>query len=78
MMPCASLSLRPRPCRDPQCGLCWGLGSLRTIGQSGHHHGGFSGESFMASVSLLPRSSGHLALGLLPSWGLKEPLVAQP
>lgn len=36
----------PLLCRDPQCGLCWGLRSQRIIGQSGQHHGGFAGESW--------------------------------
>lgn len=52
----------PLPCRDPQCGLCWGLRSLPIIGPSGQRHGGFAGESVPASAGFLPGASGNLAL----------------
>lgn len=47
----------PFPCRDLQCGLCWGLRSLQTIEQSGQRHGGFTGESWVASAGLLTLDS---------------------
>lgn len=63
----------PSPCRDPQCGLCWGLRSLQTTEQSAQRHGGLPGEFLVASAGLLPRGSGSPALDSYLHGGLPSP-----
>lgn len=47
-------------------------------GQSGQHHGGFTGESFMASAGLLPGGSGYLALDSYLHGGSGNPSQPSP